>query len=451
MELQNTASATADVPTEVIATTYTNNNGEFTFLYLPDGEYQIRTEENGLYTSVQNVTAIGSDPAPLTIEPLAASLPSTVDAPWNTALGMLNVAELSNNNDSEIIVTVTLRNAVGQTITSTPVALRPQSKFDYIISDLVPANTYGTVQFAVAGTSTDGFRCDIAHYRLAQGSSRRAVDFAFSIPCQVPAHGNTAVLTNKNFPGRSTTSRSVSNWLTLANLSDASRTYSVRSYSEDGLLLETKPIALNALTRFDLETSLLANITLVTVTPDIDSAPYLAVLSRSDSGDSSARSLAFGSHAQYGDSETRCVPISNLIGNESYTEMANVADAALVVSAVIYAADGSVVRPLDEEGVRAVARLIRADGAEAVAVSFIHAYANPAHEALARRILADELGDGVYLCCSHEVLPEIREYERTSTVVVNAYLGPVVRSYLSSLQKRLQEAGLRAPLQIMQS
>ncbi|MCB1387893.1 MAG: hydantoinase/oxoprolinase family protein [Rhodobacteraceae bacterium] len=113
-------------------------------------------------------------------------------------------------------------------------------------------------------------------------------------------------------------------------------------------------------------------------------------------------------------------------------------------------ADGSVLVPLAEGELDAIAEDIRAAGVEAVAISFLHSYANPEHEARAFARLAERL-PGVYLTRSTEVLPEIREYERTSTVVVNAYLGPVVKRYLLSLERRLAGAGLTAPLSIVQS
>lgn len=114
-------------------------------------------------------------------------------------------------------------------------------------------------------------------------------------------------------------------------------------------------------------------------------------------------------------------------------------------------ADGSVLVPLAEDELVAIADDIRAAGIEAVAISFLHSYANPAHEDRAFTLLSDLLGPDIYLTRSTEVLPEIREYERTSTVVVNAYLGPVVKRYLLSLERRLSQAGLGAPLSIMQS
>ena len=73
------------------------------------------------------------------------------------------------------------------------------------------------------------------------------------------------------------------------------------------------------------------------------------------------------------------------------------------------------------------------------------------HERRVAEMLRAALGDAVYITCSVDVLPEIREYERTSTTVVNAYIGPVVQTYLSSLVRRLQQAGLRAPVAVMQS
>lgn len=114
-------------------------------------------------------------------------------------------------------------------------------------------------------------------------------------------------------------------------------------------------------------------------------------------------------------------------------------------------ADGTVQRPLDDAQVLEVARRIAAEGIEAVAISLLHAYANPAHEIRIRDLLRGALGNDVYLTCSHEILPEIREYERTSTTVVNAYLGPIVVSYLHSLIDKLRAVGMTGPVQIMHS
>jgi len=113
--------------------------------------------------------------------------------------------------------------------------------------------------------------------------------------------------------------------------------------------------------------------------------------------------------------------------------------------------DGKVRIPLDEADVRRAAATFRAAQIESVAISYLHAYANPEHEIRTEAILREELGEGVYITRAAELLPEIREYERTSTAVVNAYVGPVIRSYADALAGRLARIGVTAPIEMMHS
>jgi N-methylhydantoinase A len=112
--------------------------------------------------------------------------------------------------------------------------------------------------------------------------------------------------------------------------------------------------------------------------------------------------------------------------------------------------DGSIHTPLDEEEVRAAARKLKADGITTVAVCFLFSFVEPAHEKRVKEILAEEM-PGAFVSISHEVAPEFREYERLSTTVVNAYLGPIMKSYLSKLQPRLAEIGIDAHPHLTQS
>ena len=112
--------------------------------------------------------------------------------------------------------------------------------------------------------------------------------------------------------------------------------------------------------------------------------------------------------------------------------------------------NGEIVTPLNVDDVmRAVKRMRRA-GVESVAVTFLHAYLNDAHERRVGEILRRELPD-CFITTSVEILPEIREYERTSTTVINAYLGPPVKSYVRSLLNRFDAAGMKGRLLVMQS
>ena len=112
--------------------------------------------------------------------------------------------------------------------------------------------------------------------------------------------------------------------------------------------------------------------------------------------------------------------------------------------------DGSIHKPLDEEAVRAACRKLRKQGVESVAISFLFSFVNPEHEKRAKAIVAQEM-QGAHISAGHEVLPRAPEYDRTSTTVVNAYVGPRVTSYLEKLVQRLQEGGYRNQLMVMQA
>lgn len=112
--------------------------------------------------------------------------------------------------------------------------------------------------------------------------------------------------------------------------------------------------------------------------------------------------------------------------------------------------DGTVHRPLDEEAVRDCCRRLQKQGVESVAISLLFSFVNPAHEQRVAEIVAEEM-PSVHLSVSHQVLPRAPEYDRTSTTIVNAYVGPRVTSYLEKLVSRLKEGGYRNQLMVMQA
>ncbi len=112
--------------------------------------------------------------------------------------------------------------------------------------------------------------------------------------------------------------------------------------------------------------------------------------------------------------------------------------------------DGETLVPLDEEAVRAAARRLRAAGVASVAICFLHAYASPAHERRAARLVREEHPDAS-VSLSSEVLPVFREYERALATALNAYVQPLVGRYVGRLEARLAARGITAPLGIMKS
>jgi len=112
--------------------------------------------------------------------------------------------------------------------------------------------------------------------------------------------------------------------------------------------------------------------------------------------------------------------------------------------------DGSVRRPLDETSLDCVLNDLEEAKPDAIAICLLHSYANPDHEQRVTEAVRDRFPD-IYVSASIDVLPEIREYERTSTTVINSYIGPIVDSYLKSMRLRLDSENVRVPISIMQS
>ena len=113
-------------------------------------------------------------------------------------------------------------------------------------------------------------------------------------------------------------------------------------------------------------------------------------------------------------------------------------------------AGGGVARPLDEAGARAAIAALLAEGVEAIAISLLHAYRNPVHEEALARLVAEQ-APGLPVSRSSEVVPEIREYERTSTTVANVYVMPLMARYLDDLERKLTDLGIAGRFYIMLS
>jgi N-methylhydantoinase A len=111
---------------------------------------------------------------------------------------------------------------------------------------------------------------------------------------------------------------------------------------------------------------------------------------------------------------------------------------------------GEVQVPLDEEAVRSAATKLREAGVESIAVCFLHSYRNPVHEQRAMELI-HEVHPSAEVSISSAIAPEMREYWRASTTVINAYISPIVRRYLEAIERKLKAEGIASDLQLMQS
>jgi N-methylhydantoinase A len=124
-------------------------------------------------------------------------------------------------------------------------------------------------------------------------------------------------------------------------------------------------------------------------------------------------------------------------------------DLRLEVDERLYAS-GEVFRSLDENSAGTAITALKSAGVESIAVCLLHAYANAEHERRMGELIHEQFPEA-YVSLSHEILREFREYERTSTTVLNAYVGPLVSRYLVSLEKMLGQAGFHGTFRVMQS
>jgi N-methylhydantoinase A len=113
-------------------------------------------------------------------------------------------------------------------------------------------------------------------------------------------------------------------------------------------------------------------------------------------------------------------------------------------------ADGRIETPLDPTSLAAAIETLQRERVEAVAICYLHAWRDPSHERVSRDAVLAAL-PGLYVSLSCEVLPQIKEFERVSTTIVNAYVGPALSRYLGRLERRLGEAGYRGPVLVIQS
>ena len=111
---------------------------------------------------------------------------------------------------------------------------------------------------------------------------------------------------------------------------------------------------------------------------------------------------------------------------------------------------GQVLKKLDESQIKKIIKRIKHHKVQAVAICLLHSYCNPAHEQRIKELLLRDC-PGLYVSISSEVLPKIKEYERMSTTVINAYVLPIIKSYLGDLSRRLADIGVKRTVHIMQS
>ncbi len=277
-----------------------------------------------------------------------SSLNSPVYALWNGFLQMYNIVELINTDSAAKDVTLSLYSINGDLEYSNSYTISANSQFDVILNNLpgFTADSYGLVVLEFTG-DLDG---RTSYYRTLDGWN--SYEFSYSVPFENPLTGSTSVGFNTNQPSTNAAEASyqVYNWLTITNLADSEKTFTINTYDMVGTLLETREVNVPALGRADLDGGHgLAGAGVVglhQIVPTDSSAQYIAQLMRYGSNATpgvapSAYNFAFPLSAKRANGQTQYMPISREFGEQTWVEISNSLATSTSITANFYDEDGT--------------------------------------------------------------------------------------------------------------
>jgi hypothetical protein len=284
------------------------------------------------------------------------ALSSPVYAPWNGFLGMTNVLELVNTENTEKRVWVTFYDIDGNAEAPIPIKLSARGQYDLILNSLSAfrENSYGIVQIEFDGTELGG---RLSFYRSGFAGNGDDYEFAFSMPLQNALSGDSYVGFNTYQPSRAAgdANNLVTNWLAIVNLSSdaGGKTFSVTRYGVGGGAIRTERVKVPAFGRVDIDGGHGEGPGVVgysEVLPDDSLAPYLAQVTRY--GLNAPRgalptgySFAFPLSAKKGGPTEQWAPISAGAGAQNWVEMINVSDSRATLSAHLFDNAGRDITP----------------------------------------------------------------------------------------------------------
>lgn len=317
------------------SSTITNGQGEFEFTGIPRGDYELTFDGDALRVDPVPVRLGSSDLTGLTIpafEEVVPPLANPTYTLWNGFLGLTNILELVNRGDSSLSGIVELYDISGQLVSTTPFQVSPfgeptpgiaEGQLDIVVNTIpgFQADTYGILKIIYTG-DLDG---RLTYYNGPDFQSD--LDFVFGLPFSTPIAGKSSVSFNTNRP--SIAPNVIFNWLSIVNLDLSAQTYQVDRYDFFGNLLSSGDIVVPPFGRVDLDGGHVNpgpdQIGLINITPQNDSAPYLALLIRYGARDSLGINFdfAFPLVAKTPSPGTLFAPVSSRFGGTSFLELVN--------------------------------------------------------------------------------------------------------------------------------
>lgn len=268
---------------------------------------------------------------------------------WNGYLGMINVLELVNNSQDTEQVSVYLYRLNGSVASLYTTSLAPYTQEDVILNSLrgFSRDSYGII--TIVG-SVDGR----IFYYLPEGQTFDSFEFAFGTQLADPTYGPSYVAFNTFQPSANPAdwNNLVANWLSVVNLADSQKGFTINKYDQQGTLLSSGRVNVGASGRVDLDGGHISpgpyNVGLLEVVPDRNDTPYMAQLMRYGYGFGGAFDFAFPLVATAGMGGPIDVPLSSTLGAQNWLEVANTGSASAPVTVTFYSQEGNVLATRSE-------------------------------------------------------------------------------------------------------
>lgn len=312
-------------------------DGSFSLADVANGHYQLRVEINGVVVAEEQVQVDGGDLTLALSTSDQAQTGRVITAFWNGYLEMTNILELTNKSTETLEVAVVLLDSEGESAEGAVerFTVGAFEERDFVLNELgsFSADSYGLLQITLSHNNAEG---RVSYYRPAADAG--SWDYSYSLPLSEPLYGQTFAISNTYSPESSQPDATVTNWLSLANLSGDPQNFTVNYYDIIGELVQTQTVSVPPMARRDIDGGHEAfgpsTAGLISIQPEAANAPYLAVLSRYGRitiEDADYYDFAFAAPAQAGNGARQILPVNAAANILNYLELANVSSEELGV------------------------------------------------------------------------------------------------------------------------
>ncbi len=324
----------SSIGTPISRSGFSDKRGKFFIDDVPSGRNTILVIKNGQIILEENFDLAPNGTVNIKRLIGGPSAPSTRYAFWNGFLGMVNILELINHNESEANLAIAFRDIDGNLISSTDVTLPPKSQRDVVLNDLegFSANSYGLLSVSYQGAGSPNYTGRTVYY-LPDLPWNSTFHYAFAVSLLEPIRGSSSAIFNSFNPSQNLNDSGVlvPTWLSVANMDSTPQNFVINYFDQAGTAISSRTILVPPFGKRDVqaghEFSSSAAVGQVSITPEDQTVSYIATIKRYGlSGEAGRYGFAFGIPSSPGDSGRVTLPIGAVPGALSVVELANASD-----------------------------------------------------------------------------------------------------------------------------